>query len=348
MKGEKLSATKSWSEVVTDQRQDIRRSYSLRFGHGVAINTTESNGRNLIMKTCVTIAMTLAFATVAVRGQDLPTYQGVVAGQSATYYNQLDSSLAPSIGTGTFAPTATGTGSTNDYFGNANDAAFFTTTTAQLALAAGNNIIANSGTSANSIGSLSLLFFTPSANNASSRYIFSDGDVSLSTNGQQFALEQVNQGLTLKAGNKSIVTPWTVTPGTWYYFAATWNFTGANTSAFGINYYLGVAGQPTNTLLSQFTQRGGTGNISSVGLLGNGGTFTVSAIQSDASGGYDVAGVPGFVEGVASWTNQLTLAQIDSQVNALVLVPEPSTLLLCGFAFIGLCVGSRRRRSVKK
>ena len=170
---------------------------------------------------------------------------------------------------------------------------FFRTPLPSLALAAGNNVIANSGTSANAVGSLSLLFYAPNAVNASSRYIFSDGDVSLSTNGQQFALEQVNQGLTLKAGNKSIVTPWTVTPGTWYYFAATWNFTGANTTAFGINYYLATAGQPTNTLLAAFTQRGGSGNISSVGLLGNGGTFTVSAIQSDASGGYNVAGVPG-------------------------------------------------------
>jgi hypothetical protein len=292
--------------------------------------------------------MSLAVATAAVYGQDLPTYQSIVSGQSPTYYNQLDSTLAPSIGTGTFVPTATGTGPTNDYFGNANDAALFSNTTAQLALATGNNIIANSGTTANSIGSLSLLFFTPNAANASTRYVFSDGDVSLSTNGQQFALEQVSQGITIKAANKTIATGWTVTAGTWYYFAATWNFTGANTTAFGINYYLGVAGQPTNTLLSGFTQRGGSGNISSVGVLGNGGTFTVSGIQGDASGGYNVAGVPGFVEGVASWTNQLSVAQIDNQMNALILVPEPSTLLLCSFAFIGLCAGSRHRRSVKK
>ena len=39
MKGEKLSATKSRSEGVTGQRRDIRRSYSLRVGHGVTMNT---------------------------------------------------------------------------------------------------------------------------------------------------------------------------------------------------------------------------------------------------------------------------------------------------------------------
>jgi hypothetical protein len=299
------------------------------------------------MKQFLTIAISLAFTITAVRGQDLPTYQSIVTGQSPMYYNNLDNSYVPAIGTGTFIPTAIGTGFTNDYFGNANDTPFFTNTTAQLAVAAGGNIINNSGAN-NSIGSLSLLFFTPNAANASTRYIFSNGDVSLSTNGQQFALEQVSQGITLKAGNKTIATPWTVTAGTWYYFAATWNFTGANTTAFGINYYLGLAGQPTNTLLSGFTQRGGTGNISSVGLLGNGGTFTVSAIQSDASGGYNVAGVPGMVDELATWNTQLTLAQIDSQLNALILVPEPSTLALCGFALVGLCTGMRRRRTSKK
>ena len=298
------------------------------------------------MKTCLTIAMSLAFATVVVHGQDLPTYQGVVSSQDPIYYNQLDNTLAPSIGSGTFVPTALGTGSTNDYFGNANDAAFFTNTTAQLSLAAGNNVINNSG-AANSIGSLSLVFQTPNAVNASTRYIFSNGDVA-GANGNQFTLEMVGQVITIKAGNKTISTPWTVSSGTWYYFASTWNFSGANTTAFGINYYLGVAGQPTNTLLSGFTQRGGTGNISSTAIFGNGGAFDVSSIQSDASGGFNVAGVPGIVEGLASWSNQLTVAQIDDQMNALILVPEPSTLILCGSAFVGLCAVMRRRRAGKK
>jgi len=48
--------------------------------------------------------MSLAFATAAVHGQDLPTYQSTVAGQSPYYYNNLDNSLAPSVGTGTLVP----------------------------------------------------------------------------------------------------------------------------------------------------------------------------------------------------------------------------------------------------
>ena len=42
------------------------------------------------MKTTLMIAISLAFATAVVRGQDLPTYQSTVSGQSPIYYNQLD------------------------------------------------------------------------------------------------------------------------------------------------------------------------------------------------------------------------------------------------------------------
>ena len=300
------------------------------------------------MKTCLAIAISVAFATAAVRGQDLPTYQSTVEGQSPYYYNQLDSTLAPLVGTGTFVP-ANATGSTNDYFGNANAAAFFSNTTAQISLATGKNVINNSGT--NSMGSLSLIFQTPNAVNASTRYIFSNGDVNngvAGITGGEFALAMVNQNLRFTAGNLNLGNvPSNFTnlvSGAWYYFAATWDFTGANSSAFGIHYYLGLAGQPTSALMTGFTQRGGGGNISSSAQLGNSQTFTVSAIQSDASGGFNVAGVPGFVEGLATWSNQLSVAQIDSQYQTLILVPEPSTLLLCSSAFLGLCVAARRKK----
>ena len=346
MKGEKLSATKSQGEGVTMHGETFCGVIPFVSGHGIAMNMTKRKGRDLRMKTCLAIAISLAFGTAAVRGQNLAAYQSTVTGQSPTYYNNLDNSYVPTIGTGTFVPTAVGTGFTNDYFGNANDTAFFTNTTAQLSVSAGGNIINNSG-AANSIGSLSLLFYTPNTVNASTRYVFSNGDVA-GANGNQYTLELVGQVVTIKAGNKTITTPWTVTPGTWYYYAATWDFSGANTSAYGISNYLAVAGQATNTILSSFTQRGGTGNISSTAILGNGGTFTISAIQSDASGGFNVAGVPGLVDELATWNTVLSTAQIDSQLNALILVPEPSTLALCGFALTGLCTVARRRRTLKK
>jgi len=303
------------------------------------------------MKKYLAIAMSLTFATVALKAQNLPSYQSIITGQSPYYYNQLDSSLTPLVGTGTFvANSAITTGPTNDYFGNADDAYFFSNTTAQISLAAGSDVIYSSGSTNNGIGSISLVFQTPNAVNATTRYIFSNGDVNngvAGISGGEFALALTSQNLRFTVGNLNLgAVPSSfsnLTAGTWYYFAATWNFTGANNSNFGIHYYLGAAGQPTNTLSSGFTQRGGSGNISSSANLGNSETFTVSAIQSDASGGFNVAGVPGFVEGLATWSNQLSVAQIDSQFAGLITVPEPSTLMLAASAGGLFLLGLRRK-----
>jgi hypothetical protein len=290
--------------------------------------------------------MSLAFVTAVVRGQDLPTYQSIVTGQSPYYYNHLDNSFVPSVGTGTLVPSVGDTGFTNDYFGNANDALYFTDTVARATDATGTHEIFNSGVAnANSVGSMSFLFFTPtnSLTSTSARYLFDNGD----TSPNDFYLKLSNSVLFLAAGNIATITnSASIQPGTWYYWAATWNFSGANSNAFGINYYLGAAGQPVSSLTAGFRQRGGTGNISSSAILGNGGTFELSG-EPASSGGFQVAGIPGVEDEVATWSNQLTVAQIDSQYAALILVPEPSTLVLCSFALVGLCAVARRRRALK-
>jgi hypothetical protein len=135
----------------------------------------------------------------------------------------------------------------------------------------------------------------------------------------------------------------------WYYFAATWNFSGANTTAYGINYYLGPAGSNTASLASGFLQRGGTGNISSGAGLGGAGTVTVSGNLGQSADGFEDSPAPGFAEALASFSNQLTVAQLDSQYEALIVVPEPSTLALCLLAVVGLCLAvARRRPSLQK
>jgi len=290
------------------------------------------------MKTWLTITLSLTFATAVVCGQDLPTYQSTITGQSPYYFNELDNSLVPTVGTGTLVPSE-GTGSflawgyTNDYFGNANAAVWFTNTATGLVDTHGTDEIYNSGTTtAASVGSMSLLFYTPNTNsNTSTRYIFSNGDSSL-TGGQEFYLKIANTNLLITAaGNVSSITnSTTLIPGNWYYWACTWNFNGTATGVNGVNYYLGLAGSPVASLTSSFKQRGGTGNISSTSILGNGGTFDISGTVEGTGGGFQVAGVPGLVEEFATWNSQLTTAQIDSQFGALLSIPEPSTLALVG------------------
>jgi hypothetical protein len=145
------------------------------------------------MKMYLTIAASLAFATVAVRAQDLPTYVSTVDGQSPIYYNQLGTGLAPSIGAGTFVADGT-TGFTNDYFGNANDASYFSTSASGLLLAgsAGTNVIdtADDG----NIGSISMLVYAPNATQSSSRYFFDDGD----TSPNEFEVKDVSGVLNLQ------------------------------------------------------------------------------------------------------------------------------------------------------
>jgi hypothetical protein len=193
---------------------------------------------------------------------------------------------------------------------------------------------------------MSFLFYTPtnSLSSTSARYLFDNGDSSPN----DFYLKLSNSVLFAAAGNVATLTNSTsIQPGTWYYWAATWNFSGANSNAFGIHWYVGPAGEPVGSLTTGFRQRGGTGNISSTAILGSGGTFELSG-EPASSGGFQIAGVPGVEDEVATWSNQLTVAQIDSQYAALILVPEPSTLALCATALLGLCAVVRRRPAFKK
>ncbi|HTS19891.1 MAG TPA: PEP-CTERM sorting domain-containing protein [Verrucomicrobiae bacterium] len=299
------------------------------------------------MKTCLTIAVGLAFAVAAVCAQNLPTYQGIISGQSPYYYNSLDGTYTPTIGTGTLVPSANDTGFGSDYFGNAGDALYFTDTVARATDAIGTHEIYNSGVAnANSIGSMSFMFYVPTnaLTSTSARYIFDNGDSSP----DDFYLKMSNSVLLLAVGNISTITNATsLVPGTWYYWAATWNFSGANSSAYGINWYLGAAGGSVTSLTSGFKQRGGSGNISSSAILGSGSTFELSG-QPAGSGGFQISGVPGLVDEVATWSNQLNVAQIDSQYDALIIVPEPATLALVGIGGLFLLFGRgtfRRRVS---
>jgi hypothetical protein len=157
------------------------------------------------------------------------------------------------------------------------------------------------------------------------RAIFSDGDVQTSGTGYQFALSLGSGALQLKAGNKTLSLP-TLTNGVWYYFATAWDFSRSGSSAYGIHYYLGVAGQASGSLWSGFTQRGGTGNISSSAILGTNGNFVLSGKQLGGSG-FQISGNPGLVDELATWNSQLSASQIADQFGALIFAAGPPPAL---------------------
>ncbi len=293
------------------------------------------------MKPQIIIALTVLFATAAVRAQTLSDYQGVINSQSPYYYNTLDNTLAPMVGTGTF--TANGTAFATDLWGNPNDAVSFSASTDQLSDPTGNDIISGSGTPT-PVGSMSLLFYTPNTDlsGTTGQYIFSNGDTTAGTTAGtgEFAMEMTGGNLALKVVNKTYTILSPLTGGTWYYFAATWNLNGTTAGVNGLSYYLGEAG---GTLSSTFLQKGGSGNFSSTENFGDGGAFALSGHQAGGSGGFQVSGNPGIVDELATWDTQLSSDQITSQFDTLITpVPEPSTGVLFGAGGLLVLFWTRR------
>jgi hypothetical protein len=302
------------------------------------------------MKKTIIITLGLALATAAVHAQTLAAYQGTISGQSPSYYNPLDSTLAPTIGSGTF--TSTGTSPTSDYFGNANDAASFSgaaNTDALNSPGSPNDILAN-----HTVGSLSLLFYMP-AGTPGTQYIFSDGEATVAVGTEPaataFSLDFSSGTFQLKTGNTSTSLTSLGVPAanTWYYFATTWNVTASNSAA--INVYFGAAGSGTLASGTIGRQVNGTlGNkVSSTAVMGDGLGFVLGNRQTQGSGqtaAFNIGGTsPGADDELAIWNGTvLTSGQIASQFNTLV-VPEPSSFVLCAVA--GLFILRLHRKALR-
>jgi hypothetical protein len=290
------------------------------------LNNLRKNDR---MKTLLTIAISLTFATTAVRAQTLSAYQSIINGQSPTYYNTLDNTtaLVPTVGTGTF--TASGAGYGSDLWGNANDAVSFSALANYLT---GSGSIISGAGAANGVGSLSLLFYLPSTV-PNTAYLFSDTDTGTTS---MFAFD-ISGGNTwqLKLGNttKSLTGAPAITANTWYYLGLTYDRTGVVAGVNGVNWYLGALG---GTLSSGFIQNGGSGNISATSTLGDGGAF----ILGNRRAFNNTMGINSEVDELATWNTQLSSTLIQAQFAA-VTVPEPSTCAVLGLS--GLLVLWKRR-----
>jgi hypothetical protein len=291
------------------------------------------------------ITLSLALVSASVQAQ-LANYQSTVSGQNPAYYFHFDNSLVDSVGgVAAFTAATAGDGFGSDYFGNGASAASFAATSDYLT---GSSSILGGADTSTAVGSLTLLFYVPAAIPATG-YYFSDSETTGGASGSQpansaLALQFSSSALTLKVGNKSqtLLSSGSVTANTWYYLGLTYNLNGTTTGVNGLNYYLGAVG---GTLNSGFVQKGGTGNLSSSSLLGDGNTFVVGNKQQAVvpiSSGLGTAGVVGGeIDELATWGSELSSGQIQSEFGALTPAPEPSVLALLGVG--GLLLSGRRK-----
>jgi CheY-specific phosphatase CheX len=267
------------------------------------------------MKTFLTIAISLAFATAAVRAQTAANYQSVISGQSPSYIFNFDSSSLSSVGnTATF--TAHGTaGFASDAWGTANDAVSVSALTDYFSLTSP-QIISGEGTST-AIGSMSMLFYMP-ATVPGTGYLFSGGDAS-----PAFSLGMSTGNFYLKLKNKTQNALPVPTANTWYYFGLTYDCSSVS-PGYGVNWYLGAVG---GSLSTGFIQNGGTGgNLSATTAVGTANTFNLG---NKVTGTTSIVGSE--IDELATWTTALSSTQINSQFSALIVpVPEPSACILFG------------------
>lgn len=285
----------------------------------------------------------MLFAAASVRG-DMANYESTVSGQNPAYlFNFDNSSLNSDIGSPSGTFTGSGTvGFANDYSGNANDSLSVASGASGYSLSTP-NIISGSGSTVSS-GSFSLLFNLSSVGGTA--YFFSASDNTSGTAGSSgaaasaLALDFSSGNFQFKVGNHSFVDSTYLpapTANTWYYFASTWNFDGSNPTADTVNWWIGsaggtlVAGNNTTLITTPYT------GFSSTTTVGDGGALILGnrrALNSSPGGSFD---------GLATWSSQLTGAQVLAQFDALTTsVPEPSTVALVGAGALML-FGLRRR-----
>lgn len=281
------------------------------------------------------IAMTFGLALVASVHADMANYEATVAGQNPAYLFNFDNSLTANIGTGTFTGNGTA-GFATDLSGNANDALSVGGSPSGSGYTLSSPNIISGGGSTVSSGSLSFLFNVSSALSGT-EYLFSGGgDVTSDNNA--LALAYSSSAFEFKVGNHSFASSTYLpdpTAGTWYYFATTWNFNGANPSSDVVDWYIGAVGGTliagNNTLVTgaaftSATEVGGGGTV----VLGN-----REALNSPTAGDYDE---------LATWDGQLTSSQITDQFDALTTpVPEPSAGFFLGAGALMLALLGLKR-----
>ncbi|HVM50191.1 MAG TPA: LamG-like jellyroll fold domain-containing protein [Candidatus Acidoferrum sp.] len=261
------------------------------------------------MKAIYPLALVLALPTL-LSAATMSNYQHTVMSQGPSAYFKLDGDYNDAVTSGqTLTPylgyfgTDAARHLTNAYvFNNSSDA---------LALA--NDIIpggdpTGTNSSANAVGSISLLFRTLDSNaNTGQRFVFSQG-VGTTTNGNALALffegptsTNLPNSLKLRVGanTTTILASNLIVADEWYYFAMTYN-----EARYGaqVIWYLGLAGGTLNS---------GTNDIGTYSVVGDNGTVVLGNTVNLASGYRDPGN--GRVDEFAVWTRELSANEVAAQ-----------------------------------
>ncbi|HXI69433.1 MAG TPA: hypothetical protein VNN22_03640 [Verrucomicrobiae bacterium] len=292
------------------------------------------------MKNQIIALLALLLSGFCLPAQTLSNYQATVNSQSPSFYFTFDGgSLTDATGHGvTLIPNASISyvSTVPDAWGNTTNSVIFPFKS-DYAFGGGNGIISGGGTAANDAstqatnGAISFLFRAPDPGTNNTGYynsgylcIFSAGSSTASGNSLSLFVEN-NKALTtagsnnfpdslkLRFGNTTqVILPQTsLVPNAWHYFALSYtestNSNGAFVDSTGTNvigkarWYLGI---PGGALMSGLT----TNSLNS--MAGDGTDFIIGN-ETDTTHGF----ASGAVDEFATWTRQLSAAEITNQFN---------------------------------
>ena len=260
------------------------------------------------------LSLLLVFSCGWASAQTLSNYQSIVTSQNPTSYFKFSGTLEDSVTPAQVLTAFAGFFSADLAHRASNSYAF-------VAQADGLHLMADiisggdpTGTNAaaNGVGSISLLFRALDAPPTGQRFLFSQG-AGTTSNGNAVELffentTTTNGGtgdLKLRVGNvtTSILTSNAVSYREWYHFAMTYDET---RDAGEVLWYLAEAGTTGTT---------GVLNIANDAVVGDNGTLALGN-QVDLSSGYRNPGI-GRIDEFATWSRELTAAEIMAQVAAL-------------------------------
>jgi hypothetical protein len=260
------------------------------------------------------------------------TYEGVVTGQSPSYYFKMDSNFVDSVsGTLVLKTNGTSTGFNNDYFGGTSNAVTFfaggdaLTNNGNLLNGGG---IYNPNTPGTGQGSISFVFRTLNSYiNQGNRYLYQAGGSSVTSNRFELYFNTYNtatdpEALKLGFGDSSTVILPTnnFAPGSWYYFAMTYNEALTNKQ---VTWWLGLLGAASPTL--------NTGTLSALSnsLAGQGTVFIIGSSTNLVSNSFrnSTPVGQGRMQDFAIWHRLLAGTEVTNQFNALLSVTGPAPTL---------------------